>query len=342
MLFGHGSDIYKFTNKIVADFSSNVWYEGMPDALREHLKNKLSNIEHYPSPDAGELARALADLHQLSASNILPTNGATEAFYLIAQCFSKTKTYIFYPSFSEYEDAAKVYQHRIAYIHKDKIDSCPTFDAHSLVWIGNPNNPEGTILSVDLIKRLCTKNTQSYFVIDEAYAELFHGFESAVFLLRQCANLLIVRSLTKTFAIPGIRLGYVMASEQITGKIKTLKMPWSVNALAIEAGLFLLSDYKNRLPNTQKIAAQSKAFQEKLADISGLSVQASTGNYCLLKLAKGKAGDLKNYLIENEGLLIRDASNFKGLDQAYFRVSLQEESHNCKLINAIETWISTL
>ncbi len=341
MISGHGSDLYRYKQGIIADFSSNVWYKGVSSKLIKHLKSKLKSIIHYPEPDAGSLSKKIAQKYNLKDGNVLVANGATEAFYLVAQVFKGYDSFIVYPSFSEYEDACKVYDHHLHYLDIKDFNKNVTLKSNALFWLGNPNNPDGTITSKKTIRELCDKNPNIIFVIDEAYKELCDGSESIVSLLNEFDNLIIIHSLTKAFAIPGIRLGYLLASKKIIDKLYLIKMPWSVNNLAIEAGNFILADYNRLLPDIEILVSESKAFQKSLKNISGLEVKKSECNYFLLRLKKGKAGDLKQYLIEKHGLLIRDASNFKGLDTSYFRISIQEFRFNKLLINAIEEWINT-
>jgi|LGVF01.1.fsa_nt_gb threonine-phosphate decarboxylase len=339
MIKGHGSDLYKYKKEVIADFSSNVWYEGMPSKLIEHLETKLKDIVHYPEPDAGSLAKKIAELHKLEDCNVLVTNGATEAFYLLAQVFSNKNSYIVYPSFAEYEDACKTFNHKLQYININDLNINISLKSNSILWLGNPNNPDGKITSKSTIERLLVKNPDTIFIIDEAYNELCNKSESVLSLLSRFSNLVIVHSLTKSFVIPGIRLGYILSSKKTIDKLISIKMPWSVNSLAIEAGNFIIEDYHNLLPNKKILVDESKAFQDAFESITGLQIKKSECNYFLVKLNNGKASDLKEYLLENYGLLIRDASNFKGLNESYFRIATQGYDKDKLLFEAINQWI---
>ena len=340
MIQGHGSDIYKYNGKIIADFSSNVWYKGVPKELMSHLKFKLENIVHYPEPDAGKLACEISNHYYFNTGQVQVTNGATEAFYIIAHLLSEKKSYIVYPSFSEYEDACKVYKHSVEYIRIDEFDENLIIEENSVLWLGNPNNPDGTITNKSTIENILKHNQTSFFIIDEAYNELCINSESVIDLLKFYPNLIITHSLTKSFAIPGIRLGYILASEKIIKGLSEITMPWSVNSLAIEAGIFLLSRYKEFLPNKNNLIKESRCFQKEIISINGLKIVKSDCNYFLIKLEKGKASDLKEYLVLKHGLLIRDASNFKGLTDSHFRVAIQGSDKNNLLIVCIKQWLN--
>ncbi len=340
MLFGHGSDIYKYQEPVIADFSSNVWYEGMQESLIRHLQDKVINIVHYPAPDAGKLSKKIADLHGLNHQNILVTNGATEAFYLLAQLHAGLNSYIVYPAFAEYEDACKIYNHKLHYVCNAEFHAKIPLRQHLLVWIGNPNNPDGKVTSKESILDLCKNNPDTIFIVDEAYAELCWKFDSVIYLVNKLNNLIVVRSLTKAFTIPGIRLGYMVAPVKIVERAKSVKMPWSVNTLAIEAGNFILADYYNLLPEKNMVAKESKTLQKELASIPGIKIHPSDCNYFLGSIESGKACDLKQFLLKSYGLLIRDASNFRGLNESHFRIAVQKQEFNILLVDAIKQWMN--
>lgn len=339
MIYGHGSDIHQYSN-IVADFSSNVWYKGIPQGLKEHLCSKIDTLIYYPEPDAGSLAEEIAQLHKLKKQNVLVCNGTTEAFYLLAQVFAQHQSYIPIPSFSEYEDACRVFGHAVFFLNNNVDFSAIQLPASSVFWLGNPNNPDGKIRKTQEIQALCEKHPDSYFVVDEAYGDLCHGFVSMIPFVGKIKNLIVVKSLTKTFAIPGLRLGYVLASADIIQKLLQIKIPWTVNSLAIEAGHFIVQHYADFLPDTVSLLQESLDFQQQLAAIAGVEVQASVCNFFLAKLQHHTALQLKQRLMLQHGLLIRDAANFKGLSPQHFRVSIQKEEHNCLFIQHIKNTIS--
>ncbi len=341
MIHGHGNDLYKYNN-IIADFSSNIWYKGLSAGLSEYLKNNINRITHYPEPDAKELADKIAKLHNISEHNILVTNGATEAFYLLAHLFPNRESSIFYPAFAEYEDACKSFKHKLDFHNIKDFENVTFTHTPSLVWIGNPNNPDGTLFKQHQIKDLCERHSNSVFVIDEAYIELCAGAESSIKITDTCENLIIVRSFTKAFAIPGIRLGYIVAEKSIINNIKKIKMPWSVNEVAILAGLYITEHYNELLPNKESLLHESTILQNQLAEISGIKITPTKCNYILVKLEKGDASQLKQFLATRYKLLIRDASNFRGLNSSHFRIAVQTPQNNELLINGIEEWLNNL
>lgn len=280
----------------------------------------------------------LANKHGLEPSQVLITNGSTEAFYLIASAFSRKKSLVLTPSFSEYEGACKVYNHKIDFLPVQQFAQFPEL-SQDLVWMGNPNNPDGTVSSVDSLKKVLSENSHTIFVVDEAYSGLCRNFESISGKLEDFDNLIVVKSLTKLFSIPGLRLGYLLTKEPIIEKIQHNLMPWNVNSLAIEAGKYILENEEDLLPDVPTILNQSLELQAKLAQNEMLEVIPSSCNYFLVKLKKGKAASLKEYLLREYGFLIRDACNFRGLNDHYFRIAVQHSSENRKLYNAINSWL---
>ncbi|MGM0613809.1 MAG: pyridoxal phosphate-dependent aminotransferase, partial [Bacteroidota bacterium] len=284
MIHGHGDDAYKYNKPLVADFSSNVWFEGPSSDLLKHLQEQLHNVDHYPEPGGETLQRKIADFHKLEPKNCLVANGSVEAFYLIALAYRENKSSIVTPCFSEYEDACQIHSHDLQFV-KNTDQWEKQVSGKQLVWFGNPNNPDGKVIQPDVLERLLKEHPETVFVVDEAYGELCAEFQSAASLIPAYRNLLIVRSFTKSFAIPGLRLGYVLGGESLIEKLRELKMPWTVNSLALEAGRFIMDHYDELMPDKNKVKTASEAFQRQLKALEdSLTIVPSQCNYCLIKL----------------------------------------------------------
>lgn len=335
MLNGHGDDFHLIEGKIKHNFSSNVYYKGCPKVLLDEISKHVSQIQSYPSPAASELNELAAKKFQLKNEQFLFTNGATEAFYLIAQLFSTKKAAIVAPTFSEYEDACKIFNLNYHLISRIEIKDTNA----DLVFICNPNNPNGTIFSQTELELLFQQKQTTTFVIDEAYIEFTNRAESIVSLTKKYVNLIIVRSLTKTFTIPGLRLGYIVSDASNIAKLLNLKMPWSVNLLAIKAGEFIFNNYEMLQFNVSELIEKATIFKKQLAELEGIKVCESNTSYFLVKLLNKTAKELKEYLIVKHQILIRDATNFKGLEGEYIRLSTQSKEANNKLIQALKKWI---
>ncbi|TKG97263.1 pyridoxal phosphate-dependent class II aminotransferase [Puteibacter caeruleilacunae] len=339
MIYGHGDDGYRYGSKIRKDFSSNISPLTDHTRLKSYLSGKLECISNYPEPAADKLAEKIAAMHGVNPKNILVTNGATEAFYLIASAWAKKRSAIVVPTFSEYEDSCKIFRHKLSFISEDEFSE--DMELHTdLLWVCNPNNPTGKCYSKDFLLNYVGANENRLHIIDEAYGDLCRKQETLIKFVDDHSNLLIVRSLTKNFSIPGLRLGYIVGCEELINQVKQFKMPWSVNSLAIEAGLFLVSNNEDHSVYWDMLVRQSQRLQEEMSKIDGIEVIPSDVNYFLLKLTKGSAIELKKYLIDKCGILIREASNFRDLDERYFRIAVQDRKSNLELVEAVKVWLN--
>lgn len=338
MIDGHGDDSYKFSREITSNFSSNVFNRVDLSGLKAHLCECLSSISSYPEPEPYSLERHLAEKHHLSPENVCVTNGATEAIYLIAQLFRGTVSTIVIPTFSEYADACRLHGHRVREVESVGMIGTGT----DTVWICNPNNPTGRVTDEEELKEIFASRSRTTFIIDQSY-EYFT--QKSLLTAREAAeykNVILLHSMTKRYAIPGLRLGYVTAHPELLCRLKEQRMPWSVNQLAIEAGHYLL---ENKVFDDIDLAGyleEKKHLVDALASVEGLSVLPSDAHFMLVKLEKGTAAALKQYLACEQGILIRDASNFSGLSQQYFRLATQTPAENKELIKAIKLWLATL
>lgn len=339
MIYGHGDDGYRYAIPFKANFSSNIWHEGTSEQLLSHLRAQLPSIANYPTPNADVVTQQVANYHRLHPSQVVMTNGATEAFYNITPLFSGKNAAIGIPTFSEYEDACIRSSMKIRYYDRSEILNV-SFE-EDLVFLCNPNNPDGFSNTVLEIEKLIADFPDTTFVIDEAYIDFTDKIKSCVELLEKFANLIIVKSLTKLFSIPGLRLGYILCSTEIGEKLQHSKIPWSVNTMAIEAGKYIFKNYKALYPDMVTLLRYSSQLQQQINTLNGFTVIPSDTNYFLVKLKTPSASHLKDYLAHTHQLLIRDASNFRGLDGHYIRIASQNPEKNEALINALQQW-STL
>lgn len=339
MINGHGNNLYEYGNQIRYDFSSNVAFNNKSDEILDFLKEKIVYIKNYPDPEAKILTRKIAEHYGINPQCILVTNGSAEAFYLLAHFFQGAKTLICTPAFAEYEDACKLYRHNCHFVPIEQFKNT-NFSSYQSVWLGNPNNPDGTLTQSEDILRQCQKNPETFFILDNAYIELTYRKDEIIICGQQPKNLIIVKSLTKSFAIPGIRLGYVIASQDVIAHLSSIRPPWSVNSMALDAGTYIIDNYNHLLPDVQMLREESLFLQKELSKNKFIEVYPSSCNFFLSRLKKGTAGWFTDVLIKKYGLLIRDTSNFRGIDDKHFRLSAQNHVVNKELINAINNILS--
>lgn len=335
MIHGHGNNIQRLKKPVIADFSSNVAGAFINGGLHAHLIDKLPLLSNYPEPDSQSLREKIAAHHALDPEEVLVTNGSVEAFYLIASAFREAVSLILVPSFSEYEDACKLHRHTLRFEYHQRLQSSSNLERFDLVWLARPNNPDGHISEYETLKLLIRKNPTTLFVVDEAYLELSPCTQSLDQLLSGCHNLLVVRSMTKQFVLPGLRLGYLLGHSSLLDKIRRFTQPWSVNSLAQQAGLYLMNHYQRLLPDTVRLCALSKEMQETLSQSRKYAVTPSGCPFFLVQHQRLSAAEVYEYLLSQHGFLIRNASNFRGLSEKHFRISVRNNLHNKALTHAL-------
>ena len=333
MINGHGDDIYQYSG-IRCNFSSNISPLIDTSPLLRHLAERLTLINHYPEPDAYSLEVLIAAKHGISPNEVLVTSGATDAIYLIAQTLKEEKSFaVKHPTFSEYADACRMFGY----------EEAPK--AGAVRWLCNPNNPTGELRTTDTIKVLSRRH--HWLIIDQSYEDYTWEPLLSAQTAIDMQNVIVIHSMTKRFAIPGLRLGYIIAPPAVIDRLRANYRPWAVNALAIEAGHWLLEDegehHSSEAPYYREemklLLAQAKYLQERLRGIFGIHVYPSSTNFMLCSIRQSTAAELKEYLLAQHGFLIRDASNFEGLSACHFRIATQLPEFNDELVEAIRTYV---
>lgn len=338
MTEGHGDDLYKYGKKIVSNFSSNVYNRIDHSGLYQRLNERLSTICSYPEPMPYSLESEIARRYSLTPRQVCVTNGATEAIYLIAQVFQGRISAVLGPTFSEYADACRVHRHKVKPFYS--LDALPE-DAE-LVWICNPNNPTGEVRNKEDLKALVDSHPDKLFIFDQSYE--YFTLKSLLGIKEAASfpNVILLHSMTKQYAIPGLRVGYFTASEGLTDDVRCRRMPWSVNSLAIEAAKYLLEEGDGISADIPQLLAERERLTNLLLATGMLEIWPTDTHYMLIKLRMGKAAALKDFLAVNHGILIRDASNFEGLDERFFRIATQTPEENDKLVKAISEWMEQI
>lgn len=332
MIEGHGDDRYRY-DEIRADFSSNVPAGVDHSGLYAFLRNRLTAVEHYPEPEPFTLERALAAHHGIAPKSVLATNGATEAIYLTAHLKAGATTEIVQPTFAEYGDACRLYGHRLSSVGE------PWNPTGEMLWCCNPNNPTGTALDTERLLRTVDKHPNTLFIVDQSYAAFTLRPVLSVAEAAARKNLIVIHSMTKHYAVPGLRLGYLTTHPTLCERLRQLRMPWSVNALAIEAGLYLL-EHGVTAPPLAELLTETRRLAESLRATGRFEPQPTDTHFMTVEIGVGStARELKEWLATNYGILIRDASNFEGLTPRHFRVATQTKEANDLLLDALKSWI---
>lgn len=346
MLLGHGGNIGP--EKII-DFSSNINPLGFPPAVKDFIVKNIHLISRYPDPECKSARQSLSSHLGISSDNILLSNGSNELIHLIPRALSCRTAVICRPGFSEYElsvklSGAKIY-HVLACekdnfcidINKIKHHVCKG----GLVILCNPNNPTGYLFEklrlLDLAD-FCSTH-KAYLIVDEAFMEFVDGYEK-ISLLKEALYhkyLLVLRSLTKFFGLPGLRIGYLVANKNLIRKISLFEPTWSVNGLAqgiVGAGLFDAGYIKR---SSDYIRKEGDFLFNRLKEITGIYPYRPAANFIFCKILDKRLNpcSLSMNLLKS-GIFIRDCSNFKGLRGCFFRVAVKKRQDNLYLIACLK------
>ncbi|WP_221032185.1 pyridoxal phosphate-dependent aminotransferase [Actomonas aquatica] len=339
MHHAHGDDAYRQAHPVRLDFSSNVWPTpavATQTALQAHLAAELTRIDHYPEAMAETFTAELAAQLAVPAEAVWVCNGAADAIDRIALIWRERPAAIGRPTFAEYAEAAR----RHGQVVMDAGDGdAPDATPGALVWWCNPNNPTGTVTPRDEVLARVDAAPDGLFVVDQAYADF--AAEPAVSAADAVVrpNLLLVRSMTKLHALPGLRLGYVVGAPVLVERLRERAVPWAVNRLALAAGRFLLGRSGPSADEMAQRRREARTLAGVLAQVRGITVRPSGTHYFLWRNNKAPAARLKADLVREHGILIRDAGNFDGLDAHWARVAARGEDDDQTLVEAVWRWM---
>ena len=340
----HGGKTFRNFGKKTLDFSSNISPAGIPKNVKSLLRQNLKNIEDYPDNDSSSLMMSLKKYTGLDKRNLVVGNGAIEIIYNFCFAFlsEKTPVLIPIPTFQEYETASKLNNSKISFFKtmdlSEEIDSfISKIPKNGCVFLCNPNNPTGKLISkkqiLSIIKE--SKKLSTMVFVDECFIELVpDANESVIKYVKKFDNLFVLRSLTKSFGIPGIRIGYGAASKQIVEILQKIKIPWSINSLAQDAGVAALKNKSHLTKSKEIIKKESQFIKNKIAKLDGYECQNSSTNFILIK-TKQDSKKIQNQLLK-QNILIRDCKNFRGLDNHFIRIAIKSHKDNLKLVTALE------
>ena len=330
----------------IVDFSSNVSPAGAPRPVQVALKNYLKYIENYPDQNSKTLLDSLQQYTGFNKSHIIVGNGAIEILYNFCNTFLQKKDVLIpVPTFGEYEAASKLADSNLRFfktmnLSQDVESFSECIPKKGCVFICNPNNPTGQLISkkhLEFVIKIAKKRSSVVFV-DECFIELVRNTnQSVISLVKKYDNLFVLRSLTKSFGLAGIRIGYAVTSKQTAEILNKIKVPWSINSLAQIAAIIALQD-KNHLVKSNLIIKKEYEFLlSKLSNIDGIEMTDSSTNFILLK-TKHDATDLQKKLLKHK-ILVRNCKNFRGLDNHFIRIAIKSHKDNIKLIKALEATI---
>ncbi len=346
---GHGGNIHLLSRQAsgknpIIDFSANINPKGPPAWLRATISKELSGIIHYPDPDCYTFIEAVADFHRISKDSIIAANGTTELLYALPGVLPCRRAVIPVPSYIDYQkvmelNGLEILQFPLSPENNFQLETnalAEIIQPDDIVIIGSPNNPTAGLVEPAAIARLAEKFPHSWFLIDEAFLDFVPGSTSVAGI---STNIITLNSLTKFYAIPGLRLGFGGFPVSIAEKLRQVLPPWTVNSLAqaVGAKLFADIDYREKTLNYLQ-GVQTELF-DTLSTFRKITVFPSEVNYFLVRIeTESNVRILAKHLLQYHNIAIRDCSNYAGLSDKYFRIAVKTPEENAQLINGLEVF----
>ena len=344
---GHGGNIYRASEETgipvhqIIDFSASINPLGVPDSVAEAIRENIPLLIHYPEPFAEGLAIHLGKHLGIDPQMILCGNGSTELIYLVARTLAPRRVLIPAPTFSEYERACRMLG-ETAYVHYilsrensfdiDADGFISSMDGCDMAFLCNPNNPTGRLLNRDAVLAIsrAAQQMSCYLVVDEAFID-FMPQHSVVHEVAKDSHLIVLRSLTKYYALSGLRLGYGVFPTSLVTRMKDHKEPWTINSLAQKAGIAALHDqaYQKR---TMAVVEEEKRNLEAGLDSLKIDHIPSSANYYLIRMDNAQKVIVS---LRKKGILVRDCSNFTSLDGTYIRIAVRSREENAALLKEL-------
>jgi threonine-phosphate decarboxylase len=350
----HGGRVYEAARRWgidpgqVIDFSANINPLGPPQGVLSAIENALSPVNIRVYPDAHAFVSAIADKHRLMPDKIVVGSGAASLIFAIMHAIAPKRVLILEPAFVEYSRASVAVNAEITtWPLTEESGFTPDFltlvravkaRQFDLVIINTPHNPTGSLYPRNELLSLidAAEEHNAAVMLDEAFID-YAPQGSLVSLAPKKSHLIVLRSLTKFYAMPGIRIGYAVSNAKLAATIKGQIDPWSVSTVGLEAGCASLAEDKFDAESCRINAFAREEFARALCAV-GLEVLPSAANFLLAKLPHGSGGDLQGWL-ESERILIRRCDSFDGLGEAFIRLAVRSRSDNVRLVSLIEEWL---
>lgn len=329
---------------ISLDFSVNLNPIGPPNALRRVLVSGHDSAECYPEEYAATACRELAFAHGLPPEQVVVGNGATEIFSWIVQALQPKRAVEIAPCYAGYSEVCHTHKVQckpvVSLFSKDgfMLSEPPLLpDGTDMVFVGTPNNPTGTVVSCEVLLKLASDNPHCSVVVDASFAGFVDELSDDLPCMSEMPeNMVIVKSLTKFFCIPGLRLGMAWGRESIMEKVKKARLPWSVNGLAQNLACSLYKDADYIQQSRKKTSLLRRRFESALSDLPGFSVYPSEVNFLLVHLPLEWPVEKLQKALLQRGVLIRSCADYDGLDGSYCRLAVRPEYEQDQLIQALK------
>ena len=347
----HGGNIeeiarmYKFNPEEIVDFSANINPIGLNENVKKAMINSIDKVIKYPDITYFDLKNSISSFENINPKNVILGNGAAEVIFNIVRALNPKKVLLPAPTFSEYEEATLSINGEIKYYKLKEKNNFKIDDKFidnikediDMVFICNPNNPTGVLTTNEFIKKLLKKAliTNTVVVVDESFLdfiEINNNYTSKN-LLNYYDNIIVIKSLTKFFAIPGARIGYGLCNNNLLiSKINKVIVPWSINIVASHAIIQGLKEKEYISSSIKYVKNEKEYLYRALKEIPLLKVLKPSVNFIMFKLLINL--DLKDELMKRK-ILIRSCNNYIGLNEKFYRIAVRTSEENKIIINEI-------
>lgn len=344
----HGGVYSVDPGMVQLDFSSSINPLGISKSVLHELCKELKNLcTIYPDPFCGELKNSILDYLKigLDPSWLLIGNGATELIHIFARTFIRKKVVIPSPTFCEYELSARRMGAKVKFVPLKKWEpdteqilneSAKGCDA---VFLCNPNNPTGLLSSASIRKIIENIGSNTCIFIDECFIELVDDGDkrnSLIEMVTDHKNVVILRSLTKSFSLAGIRLGYCVCNPRLISRMLDNKISWNVNGVAQKIGTMVLKD-RSYLEKSRRFIRSERSFMmNELHKMTRFFPVQSDVNFFLIQVSGRSSVEVRDYLLNTRGILVRDCSTFTGMDPGYIRVAVKKHKEDVILLDSLK------
>jgi len=345
---GHGGDIRRLAGEAgrspndLLDFSASINPLGMPDCVRGVISRNIERLVHYPDPEAADLVNAICRTYGLPAERVIVGNGSTEILFAAVRRVRPARAMVPVPSYIDYATACSRVGVEVGELPlRESEDFAVQFDTlaaqlrgDEAVLLGQPNNPTGRMLNTAEFRHLAAQHPRTTFLVDEAFADFVPGYDSL--MGDGSPNVIVLRSLTKFYAIPGLRLGFAVAGVEMAERLRTELPPWSVNTMAQAVGAAVLADADYADRTRRCVADLREQLATGLQALPDLHVFPSAANYLLVQLTNSRLGAaaLTEGLLRS-GIAIRRFGATQHLDDRFFRVAVRTREENARLLDAL-------
>jgi threonine-phosphate decarboxylase len=358
MSFAHGGNVYEIASRLgcspdaILDYSASINPLGPPPGLTEEFSTYLHRLQHYPDIGNSALLSGLCDFHGVPTSRIVVGNGSTELIYWLPKVLGISKAVVVLPTFSEYRKAFElqgVHMHKLFTAPEalfqptvEQLESLCRKVSPEAILFTHPGSPSGAALppSVrDWIIEKARGGEGMCCIVDEVFVD-FCEEESLKSFLSEGRRLVLIRSMTKFYGVPGLRLGYLLTCDDVAGRMRNALPPWSVNTLAQIAGEYCLRQTGYQYETLELIERERRRMSERLEGLRGFHVLPGRANYLLVKMDEKlpSAEMLQRDLLDSDRILVRDCNTFEGLSDHYIRLAIRLPEQNEGLLNGLEAW----